>query len=32
MIPEYLLVENRQKSRKFYLLNLDEIDRLFEEE
>ena len=32
MIPEYLLVENRQKSRKFYLLNLDEVDRLFEEE
>ncbi len=32
LIPESLLIENRQKSRKFYLLNLDEIDRLFEEE
>lgn len=32
LIPESLLIENRQKSRKFYLLNLDEVDRLFEEE
>lgn len=29
-MPESLLIENRQKSRKFYLLNLDEVDRLFE--
>lgn len=31
MIPEYLLVENRQKGKKYYLLNLDEADKLFDE-
>lgn len=29
LIPESLLIVNRQKSRKFYLLNLEEADKLF---
>jgi hypothetical protein len=31
MIPENLLIENRQKGRKYYLLDLDAADKLFEE-
>lgn len=31
LIPESMLIENRQKGRKFYLLNLDEVDKLFDE-
>ncbi|MCR5729194.1 MAG: Fic family protein [Ruminococcus sp.] len=32
MIPESLLIENRQANkRKFYLLNLEEVDKMFEE-
>lgn len=31
MIPDNLLIENRQKGRKYYLLDLDEADKLFEE-
>ena len=30
MIPEKLLIENRQKGRKYYLLDLDEADKLFD--
>lgn len=30
-IPEKLLIVNQNKNRKFYLLNLDEINRLLEE-
>ena len=31
LIPEELLIENRQKGRKYYLLDLDAADMLFEE-
>ncbi len=31
LIPEELLIENRQKGRKYYLLDLDAADKLFEE-
>ncbi len=31
LIPESLLIANRQKGRKFYLLNLDEADKLFDQ-
>ncbi len=31
LIPEELLIENRQKGRKYYLLDLDVADKLFEE-
>ena len=31
LIPESLLIEKRQKSKKYYLLNLEEADKLFEE-
>ncbi|WP_295092527.1 Fic family protein [Ruminococcus sp.] len=31
MIPDTLLIENRQKGRKYYLLDLDETDKLFED-
>ncbi len=31
MIPDTLLIEQRQKGRKYYLLDLDEADKLFEE-
>ncbi len=30
MIPDTLLIENRQKGRKYYLLDLDETDKLFD--
>lgn len=30
MIPDNLLIENRQKVRKYYLLDLDEADKLFD--
>lgn len=30
MIPDNLLIENRQKGRKYYLLDLDEADILFD--
>ncbi|EWM52200.1 hypothetical protein RF007C_12675 [Ruminococcus flavefaciens 007c] len=30
MIPDTLLIENRQKGRKYYLLDLDEADKLFD--
>lgn len=29
-IPENLLIQNRQKGRKHYMLNLDEVDKLFD--
>ena len=29
-IPESLLIENRQRGRKYYLLDLDEMDRIIE--
>ncbi len=31
LIPDILLIENRQKDRKYYLLDLDEADKLFED-
>lgn len=31
LIPGEMLIENRQKGKKFYLLNLEEADKLFEE-
>lgn len=31
MIPAHLIIENHQKKRKFYLLDLDETDKFFEE-
>lgn len=31
LIPDTLLIENRQKGRKYYLLDLDAADMLFEE-
>ena len=31
MIPDTLLIENRQKGRKYYLLDLDAADKLFED-
>lgn len=31
LIPESLLIVNRQKGKKYYLLNLDEADNLFDE-
>lgn len=31
MIPDTLLIENRQKGRKYYLLDLDAADKLFDE-
>ncbi|NLT08068.1 MAG: Fic family protein [Ruminococcus sp.] len=31
LIPSNLLIENRQKGRKYYLLDLDAADKLFEE-
>ena len=31
LIPENLLIENRQKGRKYYLLDLDAVDKLFED-
>ena len=31
LIPDEMLIENRQKGKKFYLLNLEEADKLFEE-
>ena len=31
LIPENLLIENRQKGRKYYLLDLDEADKIFED-
>lgn len=31
LIPESLLIVNRQKGKKYYLLNLDEADKLFDE-
>ena len=30
-IPKSLLLENRQKNKKYYLLNIEEVDILFEE-
>lgn len=30
LIPEILLIENRQKGKKYYLLDLDEADKLFD--
>jgi hypothetical protein len=30
MIPDNLLIENRQKGRKYYLLDLDATDKLFD--
>lgn len=30
LIPDIMLIENRQKSKKYYLLNLEEADKLFE--
>jgi Fic family protein len=30
MIPDTLLIENRQKGRKYYLLDLDATDKLFD--
>lgn len=30
-IPKSLLLENRQKNKKYYLLNIEEVDKLFEE-
>ena len=31
LIPDELLIENRQKGRKYYLLDLDAADKLFDE-
>lgn len=31
LIPAAMLIENRQKGRKYYLLNLEEVDKIFEE-
>ena len=31
LIPDEMLIENRQKGRKYYLLDLDAADKLFEE-
>ena len=31
LIPSAMLIENRQKGRKYYLLNLEEADKIFEE-
>jgi len=31
LIPATMLIENRQKGRKYYLLNLEEADKVFEE-
>ena len=31
LIPEELLIENRQKGRKYYLLDLDAADKIFED-
>lgn len=31
LIPTTMLIENRQKGRKYYLLNLEEADKVFEE-
>ena len=31
LIPAAMLLENRQKGRKYYLLNLEEADKIFEE-
>ena len=31
LIPDTLLIENRQKGRKYYLLDLDAADKLFDE-
>ncbi len=30
LIPDIMLIENRQKGKKYYLLNLEESDKLFE--
>lgn len=30
LIPAAMLIENRQKGKKYYLLNLEEVDKLFE--
>ena len=30
LIPKDLLIENRQKSRKYYLLDLEQVDKLFD--
>lgn len=30
LIPDTLLIENRQKGRKYYLLDLDAVDKLFD--
>lgn len=30
LIPDIMLIENRQKGKKYYLLNLEEADKLFE--
>ena len=30
MIPDILLIENRQKGRKYYLLDIDEADKFFD--
>ena len=31
LVPVAMLIENRQKGRKYYLLNLEEVDKIFEE-
>ena len=31
LIPDTLLIENLQKGRKYYLLDLDAADKLFDE-
>ena len=31
LVPPAMLIENRQKGRKYYLLNLEEADKIFEE-
>ncbi len=32
LIPDHLLIENRQKSRKYYLLDLEQVDMVFDME
>ena len=31
-IPQQLLIQNTQKGKKYYLLNLEETDKLFEQD
>lgn len=32
LIPKHLLIENRQRNRKYYLLDLEQVDRVFDME